>query len=121
MTKVLLIDDSNLSRRLLRRSLGEEFTYLEAEDGIAGLETFYLERPDLVILDITMPGMNGMEVLKQIRNVDPTARVVIGSADVQEFSRQEAEALGARGFLLKPFDAREVQQVVREVLTQEEQ
>lgn len=114
--KILLIDDSTLSRNMLKRSLGDQYTYLEAPDGIQGLELYFLEKPDLVILDLTMPGMNGLELLSQIKQVDPSARVIIGTADIQEYSRKLAEDLGAVGFITKPFTDEKVRSVVAQSL-----
>ncbi len=114
--KILLIDDSALSRKLLKGVLGDEFTFLEAIDGMSGLELYFLEKPDLVILDLTMPGLNGMDVLTKLREIDPQARVIIGTADVQNFSRSQAEALGARAFLTKPFTPETVKETIHQAL-----
>ncbi len=104
MAKILAVDDSNLSRRLLRRILepaGHEV--IEAEGGMAGLERYFLEKPDLVFLDLTMPGTHGLDVLRQLREMDPAARVIIATADIQKSSRAMAEEAGAIGFVNKPF------------------
>ncbi len=76
---------------------------IEAADGVAGLESYFLERPDLVLLDLTMPGMYGLEVLKKLHELDPTARVLIASADIQSFTQEMALQAGAIGFITKPF------------------
>lgn len=101
--KILLIDDSTLSRNMLKNSLGGEHIFLEANDGMMGIEKYFLEKPDLVILDLIMPGMDGMDVLARIKEMDPDARVVIGSADVQDESRRLVMEMGAIGFITKPF------------------
>jgi two-component system, chemotaxis family, chemotaxis protein CheY len=119
--KILIIDDSNLSRNIFKRSLGDDYTYLEAQDGITGIETFYLERPDLVILDLTMPGMHGMDVLTQLKNIDPHVRVIVGTADVQDYSRHQAGELGAVGYILKPFKPDDIKKVVEAALNQGEE
>lgn len=106
--KILLIDDSNLSRKVLRRALGESHHYVEAEDGMAGLEKYFLDRPDLVILDLTMPGINGLEVLARLKEIDPDVKVIIGTADIQDETRRLAEEYGALGFLNKPFSKENV-------------
>lgn len=116
--KVLLIDDSLLSRTILKRSLGAEHQYIEAENGMRGLEMFFIERPHLVILDLTMPGMNGLEILEKLHEIDANAKVIIGSADIQEFTRKRAEELGASAYLNKPFTPESVQEVVRRVMEQ---
>jgi two-component system, chemotaxis family, chemotaxis protein CheY len=111
--KILLVDDSRLSRKMLRRALGEGYHYIEAEDGMSGLEQYFLERPDFVILDLTMPGVNGLDVLARLREFDPDSKVIIGTADIQEETRRLAEELGALGFLNKPFSDENVRSVIQ--------
>ena len=81
---------------------------LEAEDGISGIECYFLEKPDLVLLDITMKGMNGIEVLQKLREMDPSARVVIATADIQSSTRTLTHTAGACGFVVKPLAADQV-------------
>ena len=76
----------------------------EAEDGLVALERYFLEKPDLVLLDLVMKGMNGLDVLTKLTEMDGQARVIVLSADVQDSSRLLAEAAGAAGFLNKPID-----------------
>jgi two-component system, chemotaxis family, chemotaxis protein CheY len=106
MAKILVVDDSNLSRRISRRILQDAgHEVVEAEDGIVALERYFLEKPDLVMLDITMKGMNGIEVLNKLRELDSRARVVIATADIQSSTRTLTRAGGASGFITKPFSA----------------
>ncbi len=117
MAKILIVDDSALSRRLLRRiveSAGHQV--IEAADGVAGLESYFLERPDLVLLDLTMAGMYGLDVLVRLRELDPAARVVIASADIQSSTREMTMQAGARGFIHKPFVADQVLSAIASVL-----
>src|SRR5690606_19593297 len=70
MAKILVVDDSALSRRISRQILeGANHEVVEAADGIAALERYFLEHPDLVMLDITMKGMSGFEVLQKLREL----------------------------------------------------
>ena len=103
--KVLLVDDSRLARRGVRQML-ESAGYLvaEAEDGLVALERYFLEKPDLVLLDLVMKGLNGLDVLKKLTEMDTHAKVIVVSADVQHSSRELALAGGAAGFLTKPVD-----------------
>ncbi len=106
MARSFIVDDSALSRRLLRRiveSAGHQVS--EAADGVAALESYFLERPDLVFLDLTMPGIHGLDVVEQLRKLDPTARVIVASADIQTFTRELALERGALNFVTKPFSA----------------
>lgn len=106
MARILIVDDSALSRRLLRRiveSAGHQVS--EAADGVAALESYFLERPDLVFLDLTMPGIHGLDVVEQLRKLDLAARVIVASADIQTFTRELALERGALNFVTKPFSA----------------
>jgi two-component system chemotaxis response regulator CheY len=103
--KILLVDDSAMARRGSRQIL-ESAGYLvaEAEDGLVALERYFLEKPDLVLLDLVMKGMNGLDVLTKLTEMDGQACVIVLSADVQDSSRLLAEAAGAAAFLNKPID-----------------
>jgi two-component system, chemotaxis family, chemotaxis protein CheY len=115
--KVLLVDDSGLARRSTRRVLEQAgYTVVEAEDGLAALERFALEKPDLVLLDLVMKGMYGLEVLSKLRELDPTARVVVMSADIQTSSRDMVQLAGAAGFITKPALPGVVVEMVQRVL-----
>ena len=115
--KLLLVDDSGLARRGLRAIFERAgFDIVEAEDGMTALERYFLEKPDVVILDLVMKGMYGLDVLTKLRELDPGARVVVVSADVQQSSQELAEAAGAVAFINKPIDAQQVLSLVRGVL-----
>jgi two-component system chemotaxis response regulator CheY len=103
--KILLVDDSAMARRSARQILESAgYAVAEAEDGLVALERYFLDKPDLVLLDLVMKGMNGLDVLSKLTQMDGDARVVVLSADVQESSRQLAAEAGAAGFLTKPID-----------------
>lgn len=105
MATILIVDDSSLSRKTSRRILeagGHQVR--EVADGMSALEQYTLARPDLVLLDVTMADMNGLEVLQQLRAIDPAARVVMATADVQSSTRELARAGGAAGFVTKPLN-----------------
>jgi two-component system chemotaxis response regulator CheY len=107
--KVLIVDDSALTRRSLRQILetvGCEV--VEAENGLDALERYFLDKPDVVMLDLVMRGMYGLEVLQKIRELDPRARIVVVSADIQTSSQDLAGEAGAAGFINKPFDRTDI-------------
>jgi two-component system chemotaxis response regulator CheY len=108
-SKILLVDDSGLARRSSRRIL-ERAGYLvvEAEDGMSAIEQYFVEKPDVVLLDLVMKGMYGLDVLAKLREMDPAARVVVVSADIQTSSRELVQAAGAAGFLNKPADPQQM-------------
>jgi len=89
---------------------------VEAEDGMVALERYFLEKPDVVLLDLVMKGIGGLDVLGKLRQMDPAARVVVVSADIQDSSRQLAHDSGARAFVNKPVDRGEIVKVVAGVL-----
>ena len=116
--RILVVDDSGFARRTLKQLLeGAGHTVEEAKDGHDALERYFLNKPDLVMLDLVMEGMNGIEVLAKLRELDREARVVVATADVQTSTRAEAQATGASGFITKPFDREEVLKTVSTVLT----
>ena len=108
-TKILIVDDSALTRRSLRQILETAgCEVVEAEDGLSALERYYLERPDVVFLDLVMRGMYGLEVLAKLRELNAEARIVVVSADIQSSSHELAEQAGAKAFINKPFDKAEI-------------
>ena len=118
MATVLVVDDSPLSRRISRRILeGGGHTISEAGDGFAALERYALDKPDVVLLDVTMAEMNGLEVLSKLRAIDPEARVVMATADVQASTRTLAAAGGAHGFVPKPLAPEAVLKAIGDALS----
>src|SRR6476660_3804948 len=94
--KVLLVDDSGLARRSARRVLEEAgYAVVEAEDGLSALERFAVEKPDVVMLDLVMKGMYGLDVLEKLREMDPAVKVIVVSADVQTSSHRLVQEAGA--------------------------
>jgi two-component system chemotaxis response regulator CheY len=117
MAKILIVDDSGLSRRSLRKILEPAGHHvIEAEDGISALESYFIDKPDLVLLDLTMSGMYGVDVLIKLREMDSDARVIVASADIQSSTREMVQAGGAEAFINKPFTADQVLRAVKLVL-----
>ena len=115
--KVLLVDDSGLARRSTRRLLEQAgYEVVEAEDGLSALERFAVEKPDVVLLDLVMKGMYGLDVLSKLREMDPQVKVIVVSADVQTSSRQMVQDGGAAGFINKPANPDQIVQMVEQVL-----
>ena len=103
--KILLVDDSGMARRTVRQMLeAAGYMVVEAEDGMSALERYFLEKPQLVLLDLVMRGMTGLDVLEKLHQMDPNVRAIVVTADIQDSSRDLAAAGGARGFLNKPVD-----------------
>ena len=117
MARILIVDDSAMSRRILKRSLENAgHQVIEAEDGIVAIEKYFLEKPGLVLLDLVMKGISGIEVLEKIREMDRSSRIVIASADIQKTTRQLTEKAGAIGFVTKPFNETELLATVQGAL-----
>jgi two-component system, chemotaxis family, chemotaxis protein CheY len=117
MANILIVDDSAISRRILRSILesgGHHVT--EAEDGMVALEKYFLEKPDVVFLDLIMRGMFGMDVLKKLRLMDDRARIVVATADIQSSTRKMTEAEGAAAFVSKPFVGDQILKTLTSVL-----
>jgi two-component system, chemotaxis family, chemotaxis protein CheY len=115
--KIMVVDDSALSRRTLRRILeGAGYSVVEAEEGMAALELYFIEKPDLVLLDLVMKGMYGLDVLAKLREMDAGARVIVASADIQTSTRALVEEAGATAFINKPFSRENVLGAVNSVL-----
>ena len=118
MGRVLLIDDTMYAKELLNLILtsgGHEIVG-EANDGIDGIEQYKLLKPDLVLLDMIMPRMNGMDCMKEILNFDPKAKILIISADGQENHIRNMIREGARGYINKPYKKEVVLEEVDTIL-----
>lgn len=118
MKKVLIVDDAAFMRHTLKLML-EKNGYIvagEADNGAAGVKKYAEERPDIVTMDITMPDMDGISALKEIRKMDPSAKVVMISALGQESFVREAVLLGAKTFIVKPFKENHVIETLNKIL-----
>ncbi|HEU4562601.1 MAG TPA: response regulator [Longimicrobium sp.] len=119
MARILVVDDSGYARRLLRRALeqqGHEVT--EAASGLGGLESYAVTLPDVVMLDLTMEDLGGLDVLARIREINPDARVIVVSADIQRSTAKLVAEAGAFRFLGKPADPGELADAVNAALAE---
>ena len=116
--RILVVDDSSLARRTLRQILESVgHTVEEAANGAEALEKYFLNRPDLVFLDMVMEHMNGLEVLVKLRQMDNTAKVILATADIQSGTRSDAEEKGACEVINKPFTRDRVLSALGNVLS----
>jgi len=115
---ILIIDDAEFMRVMLRDIVEDMGCTVvgEAGDGGPGVELYRKTRPDLVLMDITMPTMDGTRALEAIRAEDPEAAVVMISALGQKDQVLEAIKLGAQDFIIKPFDQERVRDTLSRLL-----
>ncbi len=118
MAKILLVDDAAFMRKVIKDTLTKNgYTDLyEAVDGADAVEKFTEINPDLVIMDITMPNMDGLEALKAIRAKDSNASVVMCSAMGQESMVIDAIQSGAKDFIVKPFKSDRILKTVTSIV-----
>lgn len=117
-TKVLLVDDAKFMRMILKGILQEaDFEVVgEASNGEEAIKMYQDIRPDLVTMDIVMPGMTGVEVVRRIKEIDPVAKVLMVSAMGQQTLVAESIEAGACDFIVKPFVPDEVLEKVQKIL-----
>jgi two-component system chemotaxis response regulator CheY len=118
MAKILIVDDAEFLRvRISKMLSGEGFEIMEADNGAKAVSMYKSTHPDLVLMDITMPEMDGLTALKEIRSFDPKARVVMLTALGQESVVLEAIKSGARDFVVKPFERDRVLTAISKLLS----
>ena len=115
-TKILVIDDDPKVSWILSEGLASNFEFISARDGIEGIQMVSTEKPDLILLDIKMPGMTGLEVLEKLnkQNNRPDVIMISGHGDTQYVV--DSVKLGAAEFINKPFDVKEVEIHINGVL-----
>ena len=115
--RILLVDDAKFARLMLG-NLVREFGHdvvAEAKDGLDAIRKYQVHKPDLVIMDITMPVMNGIEATKKIKEIDPAANIVIASAMGQKEVVVDAIKSGAMDFIVKPFQKTKIEEVLKKI------
>ena len=118
MPRVLIVDDAQFMRMRCAKLLEKNgYEVVEAENGHEAVKAYQEHRPDAVLMDITMPEMNGLEALKEIRQVDPQARVAMLTALGQQGVVIEAIKAGAKDFIVKPFEQDRVLESLRRLLS----
>lgn len=116
--RVLLVDDAQVVRLMLKRIFTEAGYEIagEAVSGAQAVERYRELMPDLVMMDITMPEMKGIEAVKEIITLDPNAKIIMCSSIGSKAKVIEAVEAGAKNYILKPFEAQKVLDVVAAVL-----
>ncbi len=118
MARVLIVDDAKFMRMTLTNILqkGMHEVVGEGENGRIGVELYNRLKPDIVMLDITMPEMTGIDALKEIKAHDPNAKIIMCSAMGQQKLVVESIESGAKDFIVKPFDESRVLEAISRVL-----
>ncbi|HBA60676.1 MAG TPA: two-component system response regulator [Elusimicrobia bacterium] len=116
--RVIVVDDNSMMREVLCMYLAQlkHEVVAEAGNGADAIKAFGEKRPDLVLLDLVMPGVTGMEVLESIRKTDPAAKVIIATAVEQETIEADLLRKGAAAILHKPFSSDELQEALKRLL-----
>lgn len=112
--KILIVDDSKLSKKLLKNILHKlnHEVIAEGSNGQEAIDLYFSKKPDIVLMDIIMPKVSGLEALEAIMSKDPCAKVVICSSMGQKDYIIQAIMLGAREFVVKPFVIERIQEVL---------
>ena len=116
--RILIVDDAAFMRMMIKNIVvknGYEVVG-EAENGLQGVKLYKETSPDLVTMDITMPEMDGIEGVKEIRKIDPNANIIVCSAMGQQSMVLEAIQAGAKDFIVKPFQQDRIIQAIERVL-----
>jgi len=118
MFKVLIVDDNDFERNLLHATLSSLGYNVvgTASNGREGVEQFLKLKPDLVMLDLIMPEMNGIETLREIKSRDPDAKVMICSTTDQKAMISLSKRNGARGYVVKPYQTESLLAAVKKVI-----
>lgn len=118
MARVLIVDDAAFMRMMIKDILEKNgFEVVgEAPNGLVAVELYKKEKPDVVTMDITMPDMDGIEAVKQIKGFDSAAKVIMCSAMGQQSMVMDAIKAGARDFIVKPFQADRVLEAITKVV-----
>ena len=119
--KILVVDDASFMRTVLKdivKGNGLATEVIEAADGIEGVKAYQAQKPDLVTMDVNMPRADGIQALRAIMKIDPTAKVIMVTSIEQKQVVQDAMKIGARDYIVKPFDRSNVGLVMNKVLRQ---
>jgi DNA-binding response OmpR family regulator len=117
MAEILIIDDSSFARKLIREILKQgNFDVVEAANGREGMTLYHKKKPDAIVLDLLMPDVDGVSVLKELKRAENKAPVVVVSADIQRNTKQTVEELGAYAFLNKPPDPNKLVETINAAL-----
>ena len=118
MSKILLIEDSTFERKAIINILkkGGYSEFVEAEDAETGIEKYKSEKPALVLLDLRLPGMDGLECFAELKKIDKNVKVIVVTIVTRQESVDEATKLGAKAYIMKPVTALKILPEVEKVI-----
>ena len=119
MGGILIVDDAAFMKMMIKDILTKNGYHVsgESENGAVAVKSYSELKPDLVIMDITMPEMDGIEAVRRIKEIDPSARIIMCSAMGQQAMVIDAIQAGARDFIVKPFQPERVIEAVKKALS----
>lgn len=115
MKKVLIVDDSAFMRMLLKEKISNigQTKIFEAANGKQAIETAKKQKPDLILLDIILPDINGETVLSNLRNAGMKTKVIMITAVGQKLVIERCEKMGINGYIVKPFDDTKITELIK--------
>lgn len=115
MTKIMIVEDSNLMTAVITNFIKKEgdFEILTAKNGDEAVAKYKEAKPDLVFMDIKMPGMDGLTALEVIRKYDQNAKIVMCTALKEAEQEERAKKLGAKGYIRKPFSRDDITAAIK--------
>lgn len=118
--KIMVVDDSKVAQLQLQRILsGSKYEVISCcQNGQDAVDQYQIVKPDLITMDILMPGLDGLEATRKILEEDPDAKILMISSLAYEETIDEANRLGAKGFLYKPFEAEEVLETLDKIFAE---
>ena len=116
--RILIVDDAAFMRMMLKDIITKNGYEVagEAENGLKAVELYKELKPDLVMMDITMPEMDGIQAVREIKKIDPQAKIIMCSAMGQQAMVIESIQAGARDFIVKPFQAERIVEAIKKGL-----
>lgn len=120
-SKILVVDDASFMRSVLKdiiKSNGLASEIFEAGDGVEGVRAYQKVKPDLVTMDVNMPKADGIQALRAILKINPQAKVIMITSVEEKHIVQDAIKLGARDYVVKPFDRSNVPLIINKVIRQ---
>lgn len=117
MTKILSIEDSDFERKVIKEMMEEkEYELVQAKNGQEGLDKYEEEDPDLVLLDLRLPDIDGLDVFEELKEKHSNVNVIIVSIVREDETIEEARDLGAKEYVEKPIDEDELMETIEEIL-----